>query len=188
MFPMASMTTETASSSSLSQREYKYEVFLSFSGKDTRKTFTDHLYAALDRKGIKTFRDDEELERGKPIRPELLKAIEESRFAVIILSRNYASSTWCLDELAKIVECMKQMRLTVLPVFYDADPSDVRQAGRDSLLIIPKNKKQKTGRGSFAQAFAEHEEHFKENRERVQRWRDALREVADVAGWHVQDR
>jgi hypothetical protein len=83
---------------------------------------------------------------------------------------------------------MKQMRLTVLPVFYDADPSDVRQAGRDSLLIIPKNKKQKTGRGSFAQAFAEHEEHFKENRERVQRWRDALREVADVAGWHVQDR
>jgi hypothetical protein len=188
MFSMASMTTETASFSSLPRREYEYEVFLSFRGEDTHNNFTDHLYTALNQKGIKTFRDDEKHERGKPIRPELLKAIEESRFSIIILSRNYASSTWCLDELAKIVECMKQMRLTVLPVFYDADPSDVRQAGRDSLLIIPKNKKQKTGRGSFAQAFAEHEEHFKENRERVQRWRDALREVADVAGWHVQDR
>ncbi|XP_062172361.1 disease resistance protein RPV1-like [Alnus glutinosa] len=169
MFPMASITsTETSSSSSLPRPKYEYDVFLSFRGKDTRNNFADHLYAALDRKGIKTFRDDEELDRGKSIRPELLKAIEESRFAVTILSRNYASSTWCLDELAKIVECMKQTRLTVLPVFYGVNPSDVRQAGR----------------GSFEKAF----ERFKENRQRVQRWIDALREVADVSGWHLQDR
>jgi hypothetical protein len=169
MFPMASMISiETASSSSLPRPKYEYDVFLSFRGKDTRNNFMDHLYAALDRKGIKTFRDDEELERGKSIRPELLKAIEESRFAITILSRNYASSTWCLDELAKIVECMKQTRLTVLPVFYYVNPSYVRQAGR----------------GSFEKAF----ERFKENKERVQRWIDALREVADVSGWHLQDR
>jgi hypothetical protein len=178
MFPMASVITEIASSSSSSssssfpQREYQYDVFLSFRGEDTRNKFTDHLYEALVRNGIRTFRDDEELERGNPIRPELLTAIEESRFAVIILSINYASSTWCLDELAKIVDCMKQTRLTVLPVFYDVDPSDVR----------------KPRTGSFEQAFAEHEERFKENRERVQRWIDALREVADVSGWHVKDR
>jgi hypothetical protein len=142
MFLMASMTTETtSSSSSLPRQKYEYEVFLSFSGKDTRKTFTDHLYAALARKGIRTFRDDKKLERGKPISHELLKAIEESRFSIIILSRNYASSTWCLDELAKIVECMKQKSLTVLPVFYDVDPSDVRKAGRGSLLIHKKKKK-----------------------------------------------
>ncbi|XP_062172360.1 disease resistance protein RUN1-like [Alnus glutinosa] len=189
MFPMASMTSETASSSSsssssLPQREYQYDVFLSFRGEDTRNNFTSHLYAALDKKGIKTFRDNDELERGRPIRPDLLIAIEESRFSIIILSRNYASSTWCLDELAKIVECMKQTRLTVFPVFYDVDPSDVRQAGRGSLLVHQKMK-QKTGTGSFAQAFAEHS---KENRERVQRWRDALIEVADASGWHVKDR
>jgi hypothetical protein len=172
MFPVASaMTTETASSSSsLLEQKYPYDVFLSFSGKDTRNKFTDHLYAALDRKGIKTFRDDKKLEKGKPIRPELLTAIEESRFAVIILSRNYASSTWCLDELAKIVECMKQTRLTVLPVFYHVHPSDVRNLRKRS----------------FAQAFAEHEERFKKNRERVQRWMDALIEVADASGWHVK--
>ncbi|KAL0000695.1 hypothetical protein SO802_014476 [Lithocarpus litseifolius] len=44
-----------------------------------QRGFTDHLYAALQQKGILTFRDDEELERGKSISPELLKAIEESR-------------------------------------------------------------------------------------------------------------
>ena len=68
-----------------------YDVFLSFSGKDTRKNFTDHLYTALKQKGIIIFRDDERLERGKYISQELLKAIEETKFAIIILSTNYAS-------------------------------------------------------------------------------------------------
>jgi len=172
---MASMTIETASPSSSSsspQREYQYEVFLSFRDEDTPKTSTDHLYAALDRKGIRTFRDNEKLERGKFIRPELLKAIKESRFAVIILSRDYASSTWGLAELTKIFECMKQRRLRVLSVFNNVDPSEVR----------------KPWTGSFENAFAEYEKRFKENRERVQRWIDALIEVADASGWHVKDR
>jgi hypothetical protein len=59
--------------------------------------------------------DDRELERGKTIEPALWKAIEESRFSVIIFSRDYASSPWCLDELVKIVQCMKEMGHTVLP-------------------------------------------------------------------------
>ena len=79
-------------------------MFLSFCGVDTRKNFTDHLYIALKQKGIITFRDDEKLERGKYISPELLKAIEESKNAIIVLSTNYAFSRWCLIELAKMVE------------------------------------------------------------------------------------
>ena len=121
---MASMSTQGASSSSTPTPQWKFDVFLNFRG-DTRKGFTDHLHAALQRKGIMTFRDDENLVRGKPISQELSKAIEESRFAIVIFSRNYASSTWCLDELTKIVRCMKEMEMTVLPVFYDVDPSDV---------------------------------------------------------------
>ena len=103
-YPMAFMGTKSASSSSSSTRSrWTYEVFLSFRGSDTRKNFTDHLYAALNQKGIFTFRDDEKLERGTFIAPELLRAIEESRFAVVIISQDYASSRWCLVELAKIV-------------------------------------------------------------------------------------
>ena len=94
---------------------------------DTRNSFTDHLYTALQRSGIFTFRDNERLERGKSISPEMLKAIEESRFAIVILSKNYAFSTWCMDELAKIIQCMKEMEMTVLPIFYEVDPSDVRK-------------------------------------------------------------
>ncbi|RVW98988.1 hypothetical protein CK203_033834 [Vitis vinifera] len=40
---------------------------LSFRGEDTRFTFTDHLHSALLQKRIRTFRDDEGLDRGEEI-------------------------------------------------------------------------------------------------------------------------
>ncbi|XP_073262702.1 toll/interleukin-1 receptor-like protein [Populus alba] len=111
-------------SSSAVAHKWKYDVFLSFRGKDTRNNFTSHLYYALCRKKIKTFIDDG-LERGEEITPALLKTIEESRMSVVIFSDNYASSPWCLDELVKILECKETHGLIVLPVFYNVDPSDV---------------------------------------------------------------
>ena len=91
------MSTQEASTSSLassSTPRWTYDVFLSFRGKDTRKNFTDHLYNALKNKGIEVFRDDEKLERGKFISQELVKVIEESRFAIVIFSINYGFSMW----------------------------------------------------------------------------------------------
>lgn len=160
-----------AASYSRTTTRWKYDVFLSFRGEDTRKSFTDHLYTALCHRGVITFRDDQELERGNEISRELLQAIQDSRFSVIVFSRNYTSSTWCLNELVKIVECMKQGRQTVIPVFYDVDPSEVRN---------------QTGR--LQQAFADHEEVFKDNIEKVQTWRIAMKLVANLSGWDLQDR
>ena len=136
-----------------------------------RTPVVDLLYDAFNRKGIFTFRDNEELERGKYISMELLKAIEESRFTIVIFSKNYAFSTWCLDELAKIVKCIKETGLIILPIFYDVDPCDVRKQ-----------------MGTFGEAFNEHAERFKENMEKIETWRSALREVANLSGWHLQDR
>ncbi|KAL7161756.1 hypothetical protein ACSBR2_042268 [Camellia fascicularis] len=78
-------------------------MFLSFRGEDTRKNFTNHLYAALVQIGIHTFMDDDELPRGHDISSALLKSIEESRISIVVFSTNYASSRWCLDELVKII-------------------------------------------------------------------------------------
>ncbi|KAH7568375.1 hypothetical protein JRO89_XS07G0283500 [Xanthoceras sorbifolium] len=53
-----SSPSSSYSSSSCSNIQWKYDVgkdvFLSFKGKDTRNNFTDHLYTALDQKGIYT--------------------------------------------------------------------------------------------------------------------------------------
>ena len=124
-FAVASMGMENASSCSTVQ--WKYDVFISFRGEDARNNFTDHLYNALIGKGINTFRDDEKLERGKPISLELLKAMEESRFTIVILSKDYASSPWCLVELAKIIACKEDMGMIVLLVFHYVEPYDVRK-------------------------------------------------------------
>ncbi|GMJ10045.1 hypothetical protein HRI_004673700 [Hibiscus trionum] len=100
------MLSLPSTSSSISRM--KYDVFLSFRGEDTRKNFTDHLYDALRRSGIITFRDGSTLESGKDIVSELYRAIQQSWCSVIVFSGTYAFSSWCLEELAEIVKQKKE--------------------------------------------------------------------------------
>ena len=132
--------------------------------------FSDDLYRSSSRESIHVFRD-EKLQRGEVIALELMKAIEESEYAIIVLSEKYADSKWCLDELAKIVECRKKTGLTVLPVFFHVDPSHVRNQTEESAMAFAKN---------------ENDERF--NVEKMQKWKEALREVANIYGWHLNDR
>ncbi|KAM3199933.1 hypothetical protein P3L10_032293 [Capsicum annuum] len=74
----------------LLQKIASMALFLSFRGPDTHRNFVSHLYTALEQRGVNDFKDDERLETGKSIPNELLKAIEESRFAVVIFSKRYA--------------------------------------------------------------------------------------------------
>ena len=101
----------------------------------------------------------------------LLKAIEDSLFVIVVLSKNYASSIWCLDELAKIMECEKKIGQIVLPIFYNVDPSEVR-------------KQTKT----YAQAFEEHEKPFNENIDKVHKWQAILTDVSNLSRWPLEGR
>ncbi|XP_042960535.1 disease resistance protein RPV1-like [Carya illinoinensis] len=148
--------------------QWNYDVFLSFRGEDTRNGFTGHLYHALDQKGINTYKDDVELRRGEEISPALLKAIQESKISIVIFSENYASSTWCLDELLKILECKESKQQKVFPVFYKVEPSTVRQQ-----------------KNSFKEALDKHEDKFKDDA-KVQKWKTALKQAADLSGFHLK--
>ncbi|KAL6297311.1 hypothetical protein ACE6H2_005453 [Prunus campanulata] len=97
-----------------------YDVFLSFMGVDSCKTFTDHLYRTLKGARVDVFIAENEL-RG----PKLMQAIEQSRIVVIIFSRAFAFSIVCLWELEKIMECRRTLGQMVLPIFYHVDPEDV---------------------------------------------------------------
>ncbi|OIT00998.1 tmv resistance protein n [Nicotiana attenuata] len=165
------MASSSAFASTSQFPRWNYDVFLSFRGEDTRKTFTSHLYEILDIRGIKTFQDDKRLEHGASISDELCKAIEESQCAVIIFSKNYATSRWCLNELVKIMDCKTQFGQTVIPVFYDVDPLHVRNQ-----------------RESFAEAFAKHETKYKDDVEGIQRWRIALTAAANLRGCDIHDK
>ncbi|XP_044475733.1 disease resistance protein Roq1-like [Mangifera indica] len=148
-----------------SSSQVKYDVFLSFRGEDTRDNFTSHLKDALCGRKIVTFIDDQ-LVRGDEISPSLLSAISGSKISIIIFSKGYASSTWCLQELVEILNCKRMYGQIVIPVFYHVDPSDVRKQT-----------------GTYGDAFGQHEVRYMEKKEMLQRWRNALTEAANISGF-----
>ncbi|KAI9071238.1 hypothetical protein K1719_046801 [Acacia pycnantha] len=152
-----------AASSSSSSSSKKHEVFLSFRGEDTRRSFTSHLHRALCLEGIETF-IDYELPKGDDISQSLIQAIEDSSLSVIVFSENYASSKWCLNELIEILRCKEEKGQLVVPIFYEVDPSHVRHQ-----------------MGAYEEAFAQH---LKKNPHKVDKWRKALFETASLSGWH----
>ena len=133
---------------------YEYEVFVSFS-QDTHKSFTSHLFVALDRKGIHVYKLGF-------IRTELIqmKAIEKSRIAVVVFSKNYGNFERSLDELVKIMECKRLFNQTLIPIFYRVSPSEVRNQN-----------------GSFVGAL------LNGSGDKVNSWRVALKGAADLAGY-----
>ncbi|XP_039167685.1 disease resistance protein RUN1-like isoform X2 [Eucalyptus grandis] len=158
---------DTSNSSAAPARSDNYDVFLSFNGKDTRKTFTDHLYNSLVDAGIRVFKDDNELREGEKISNNLLQAIKNSKISIPILSQNYASSKWCLQELAEMIECMKSIGHFVLPIFYRVEPGHVRHQIE-----------------SFGKTFSHLNRKYLE--EDVAKWKQALQEVASLKGWESE--
>ncbi|CAN0905399.1 Disease resistance protein L6 [Linum grandiflorum] len=96
----------------------------------------------------------------------------ESKVYIPILTQNYASSKWCLQELAKMVDCWKsgggaKGQHIILPVFFFIDPRDVRHP--DS--------------SSYKEAFEQLS--LKHDPETILEWKEALQEVGKMKGWHV---
>ncbi|XP_056861224.1 disease resistance-like protein DSC2 isoform X1 [Raphanus sativus] len=151
-----------ASSSSVSC-SWLYDVFLSFRGEDVRKGFLSHVVKEFKSKGISPFIDSE-MERGQSVGPGLVGAIRQSRVAIVLLSRNYASSSWCLGELVEIMKCREEDKQRVITIFYEVDPSEVRKQT-----------------GDFGKAFDE--TCVGKTEEVTHVWRQALKEVAGIAGY-----
>nr|AXU93575.1 RPP4/RPP5-like protein [Arabidopsis thaliana] len=149
-------------SSSSSPSSRRYDVFPSFSGVDVRKTFLSHLIEALDRRSINTFMDHG-IVRSSIIADALISAIGEARISIVIFSKNYASSTWCLNELVEIHKCYEKGDQMVIPVFYGVDPSEVRKQI-----------------GKFGDVFKKTCEDKLEDHK--QKWVKALTDISNLAG------
>ncbi|KFK27273.1 hypothetical protein AALP_AA8G360700 [Arabis alpina] len=149
--------------SSLSHN-WTHQVFPSFRGEDVRRDFFSHIEKEFQRKGITPFIDNE-IKRGESIGPGLIRAIRGSKIAIILLSKNYASSKWCLDELVEIMKCREELGQTVMAIFYKVDPSDVKKLTGDFGKVFRKTCAGKT-------------------KEETEKWRQALAKVATIAGYH----
>jgi len=165
---LASLSTPM-STSSVADSQLKYDVFISFRGKDSRDNFVSHLYEHLRRAGMETFIDSKKLKAGEEIGPALSNAIERSNISVVVFTKEYATSKSCLRELAKIMECKKSRGQIVLPVFLGVEPTEVRWQT-----------------GSYDVAFSKHDKAPEGSTlaEEVKGWRKAMTEAANVSGFN----
>ncbi|XP_042518454.1 disease resistance protein At4g27190-like [Macadamia integrifolia] len=166
------MATHTVIPSSSSASGFNCDVVLNYQEEEEETTgnhFASNLYTALERANIKTFKDDDNSKQGEQISEALLKGIKESRCAVILFSRNYASSRRCLEELSLMIECRKKLGQRVIPVFLmGVQGSDVRRQ-----------------EGCFEEPFRLHQQCFPP--EVVERWRSALKIAGELCGFNLKD-
>ncbi|XP_039165752.1 TMV resistance protein N-like [Eucalyptus grandis] len=160
---MAISEAGSSSDAALASRG-EYDVFLNFRGEDTRYGFTDFLYHSLNDARVHMYRDEEELPVSEVISEKLKQAIENTIIYIPIFSQTYASSKWCLRELALMVDNVSKLegRKRILPIFFHVEPDNV--------------KLKKT---LYEADFKKHEEDF---RDEVEAWKGALRKVLGIYG------
>ncbi|CAN1246359.1 Disease resistance protein RPV1 [Linum grandiflorum] len=157
---MASSSYENRISSSSDppySGKWEYDVFVCFRGEDTRDNITSQLAGRLREHGLRVFTDDR-FERTEPI-DNLFSIIAMS---VVIFSKDFAESSYCLDEVATIAGIMRNLGHRVLPVFYKVKPENVSDDSGTYVSII----------GTI----------LKPNLEKKKRWIEALEAVAGCAG------
>ncbi|KAI6706383.1 hypothetical protein NL676_009345 [Syzygium grande] len=158
-----------SSSTPLSSSGFKRDVFLNFRGSDTRKGITDQLCSMLTDAGITFFRDDENLYAGEEIEPKIKEAIQQSRISIAIFSKDYASSKSCLMELIEMWECRESKGQTIIPIFYDVSPMDVKRQA-----------------GDFERSFNLHEMDGV-NSNTIKKWKEVLRKIGGLTGFEREN-
>ncbi|CAN7080941.1 unnamed protein product, partial [Brassica oleracea var. botrytis] len=146
---------------------WTHDVFPSFFGPDVRRSLLGHMLKELSIKGITPFIDNE-IQRGMSIGPELIRALRGSKILIVLISKNYASSMWCLKELVEIMKCREELGQTVIPIFYEVDPTDVKKL-----------------RGYFGAVFKK--TCVGKSVDDVKRWKYALAQVATLAGYYSRN-
>ncbi|XP_039170316.1 disease resistance protein RUN1 [Eucalyptus grandis] len=75
-----------------------------------------------------------------------------------------------MEEVAKVVECKDINEGSMIPIFYEVNPSDIRKL-----------------RGNFGKAFAKTEEAYSGDKRDIKRWKDAMSKVASLARMELKD-
>ncbi|XP_068477764.1 disease resistance protein RUN1-like isoform X2 [Phaseolus vulgaris] len=154
---------ELASSSSKLPR--MYHVLINFNGEDIQRRFVSHLDSALSAVGFTTFLHHPNAQNPLHFQQPVLNLC---RVAIVVFTKTYSQSAWCLDQLQQIIKWHQTYCRHVLPVYYEIEPSDVR---------LQKGDFGKAFKATAHQTFsAEQLEHA------ISRWSHALTKAANFFG------
>eukprot|EP01018_Ginkgo_biloba_P012382 Gb_26309 [translate_table: standard] len=141
-----------------------YDVFINHRGIDVKDTLASQLYDLFELHGVRAFLDREELHPGEDFPEAIRQAIKCCSVQIAIFSPNYAQSSWCLIEL----DLMLKTNATIIPVFYNVKPEDVRRL-----------------KGTFAEGFQKHQK--RQPPQTLEAWKNALQRVCNISGLELSD-
>jgi len=152
--------------SSSSKLPHMYDVLINFNGEDIQRKFVSHLDSALSAVGFTTFLHHQNAVIPTHIQQPILNIC---RVAIVVFTKTYSESAWCLHQLQKIIKWHQTYCRYVLPVYYEIEPSDVR---------LQKGDFGKAFKATAQQIFSGQQlEHA------MSRWSHALTKTANFFGW-----
>ena len=105
----------------------QYDVFISHANQD-KLDYVDELYTAINKLGIHIFYDKEELEWGDNWKDRILNGVQDSEFAIIVISENFFGSEWTERELDEFLNRQDESgQKIILPLLYNISVDDLRQ-------------------------------------------------------------
>ena len=116
----------------------------------------------LSAAGLRAFLDCKSIDMGEDSWECIEHAIKRSPVAVVVFSERFADSVWCLRELHAMLHMSSA---TVLPVFYNVQPWEVR---------FPEEGRLK---GGFEKLCERHP------KEVIDEWREDLEHASKLMGW-----
>lgn len=142
-------------------------VFPSFFRADFCRPLLSHMLKELtiNRIGFIFYND---MKRCMSLGPPITTTIKDSIISIVLITKNYASSTSCLEELALIMECREELGHKVITMFYGVERSDVKEQ-----------------RGYFGSVFKE--TCVGKSEEDVEKWKHALEEVAQIPSYNSRE-
>lgn len=145
----------------------EFDVFVNHRGIDVKATFITHLEDALRCAGFRPILDARALMKRNPALRSMEQAVAMANVHVAVVSKRYAESKRCLDELVAMMRSSKP----VVPVFYEVEPGELRWVEN----------------GPFAEAFAKHSSNSRRTEQKVRAWRNALKALAELTGFRLAD-
>ncbi|KAL3742305.1 hypothetical protein ACJRO7_017740 [Eucalyptus globulus] len=167
IFPMLMSNYHIRSAYDYFSEKIRGEVFLAFHGPDTRLGFTACLYSSLVGAGIRVLKDDHPYLIGTHLKHGIFNAINHCKISIPILSVNFASSPWCLEDLKMMVDCKRRKGQKILPIFYKVQPLDVKNISNQFGRPMRKHRKEISSK-VYGQ------------------WEEALKEVGSFKGWESE--
>lgn len=106
------------------EKNAMYDVFISHASED-KKDFVQPLVEALQDAGIRVWYDALELQWGQSLRGQIDNGIKRSKYAILVLSKNFFSKKWPQRELDGILAKEDITGATPLPIWYNISHAEV---------------------------------------------------------------